>query len=832
MQNSKTLQNEQFKLNQYNEQYLYSVNRNAFIKESSKSIYKRHFTEKLEQEESLYIILGTDSGLLANYIINQETPKNTRYLFIELPHIIQQIKETLPEEYDKESFSFTTPDNWKEIANKLEMNVYIYKDNIYFVKSLAALDCYLVDYYTNNQKVTRELEIALFFTRALVGVFPFMTKQLMNITENRYPSTLLDGLFKDKTCAILGGGPSLDEDIEWIKANQNNIVIIAVSRIAKTLLKHNLIPHIIVSVDPYELSFDVSKELLKLPKEVLFLQANCVSPFLLSQWHGRSIYIGKRFPWEERTDKHVNLVGGPTVTNAALKAAITMGFSDILLSGVDFCFSKNGVSHAANSNEANTGPTLSQQGLWVETYAGHKAETPIAFDNAVTMLSTQAGQALEKNINIYNLSENAAIAEHIAHIPTSALFFENEPDNIYQLINDTIPTMNKEDLRKDNNYVLDKVSTMLKKIQEIKILAQEALECNESFFKDKGKETENFKHKLRMDKIEKKLNGYYKKTTDFIKNFGLDKFILSVQTSHNEWSDEKIKETGTQYYEAYLNSCTTLIKHLKETILRINSRIEEEKTTPDYQLLFNQWEFDKHYGRAQVWQESLTHKDIQRSPEEQLKLNSYTKPFMAVIENEQTMHFAKMKRHASLNGVKRKIITLFNQSNLDGLEAMVNSLKLYNENSEKFKQAQELSILSQAYLAKANNDNESALHLFEKLSEDSISEDELQQITSIAIKLGIYDKAENALKKLSDTANIYTPKYAKILSLMGKTQQAIDVYNLYLAEEPEDFHSLFGLGKLYFDTNNFESAQIAFQYVLSKEPNNIEAQEYLQKTSQ
>jgi hypothetical protein len=832
MQNSQILQSEKFQFNKYNEQYLYSVNRNTFIKESSKSIFKRHFTDSLIKVESLYIIFGTDSGLLARYIIDKETPKNTRYLFIELPHIIEKIKDTLPDGYDQESFAFTTPDNWKEIANKMEMDIYIYKDNLFFIKSLAAVDCYLVDYNIGNQKVNRELEIAVFFTRALVGVFPFMTKQLMNLTENRFPSTLLNDLFKGKTCAILGGGPSLDDDIDWIKENQKNIVIIAVSRIAKTLLKHELIPHIIVSVDPYELSFDVSKELLKLPKKVLFLQSNCVTPFLLSQWHGRSVYIGKRFPWEEKSDKNFNMVGGPTVTNAALKSAIEMGFSNILLSGVDLCYSKNGVSHAKNSNEANTGPTLSQQGLWVETYAGHKAETPIAFDNAVIKLSEQAAQALELDVSIYNLSENAAKAEHISHVPTAALSFENETDNIWQIINDAIPPKDTDNIRKDNNYVLKSVSKMLKSIQEIKLLAEEALQCNEKLFKQKGKESENFKYKIRMDKIEKKLDGYYKKTTNFIKNFGLDRFILSVQTSHENWSDEKIQETGSKYYQAYLDSCITLIKHLNETITRINSRIEEEKTNPNFELLFNQWEKDKHYGRAQVWQESFGHKDVILSPEVQLKLNEFTKPFMAVIDNEKTAHFAKMVRLASLNGVKRKIITLFNQSNLDGLHAMINSLDLYDENNANFQQAQELCILAQAYLAKLSNNHENALYFFAQLSEKMLTEDELQQIASLAINLGLYEQAENALRKLSDVANIFTPKYAKILSLLGKTQEAIDIYNHYLAEEPEDFHTLLGLGKLYFETNNYESAQLAFQYILSKEPHNIEAQEYLNSIPQ
>jgi hypothetical protein len=831
MQNSNISQNEKFQLNKFEEQYLYSVNRNTFVKESSQSIYKRHFTENLFQEESLYIIFGTDSGLLSRYIIDKKTPKNTRYLFIELPQIIEQIKGILPVQYDEESFVFATPDNWKEIATKLEMDIYIYKDNLYFIKSLAAVDCYLVDYSISNQKVNRELEIAIFFTRALVGVFPFMTKQLMNLTENRYPSTLLNGLFKGKTCAILGGGPSLDDDIQWIKKNQKNIVIIAVSRIAKTLIKHELIPHIIVSVDPYELSFDVSKELLLLPKDVLFLQSNCVTPFLLSQWHGRSVYIGKRFPWEEKSDKDVNVVGGPTVTNAALKSAIEMGFSNILLSGVDLCYSKNGVSHAENSNEAKTGPTLSQQGLWVETYAGHKAETPIAFDNAVLKLSQQAAQALEQDINIYNLSENAAKAEHITHLPTAALSFENESDNIWQIINDAIPSKDTGKIRKDNNYVLAKVTKMLKNIQEIKILAQEALKCNDKLFKEKGKESENFKYKIRMDKIEKKLDGYYKKTSNFIKNFGLDRFILSVQTSHETWSDDKIEKTGSKYYQAYLDSCNTLVEHLSATILRINSRIEEEKTSPNFELLFNQWNKDKHYGRAQVWLENVGHKNVPLSPEIQSNLNGFTKPFMEVIDNEKTAHFAKMERAASLNGVKRKIITLFNQSNFDGLQAMINSLNLYDKQNTNFQQAFELCLLAKAYTAKLSNNHESALHFFEQLPEKMITEDELQQIASLAIKLGAYEQAENALKKLSEAAKVFTPQYAKILSLLGKNQQAIDTYNQYLSEEPQDLHTLLCLGKLYYGTNNHESAQLAFQYVLSKEPNNIEAQEYLKSLS-
>ncbi|MFB0979510.1 MAG: DUF115 domain-containing protein [Alteromonadaceae bacterium] len=829
MQNSNISQNEQFKLNQYNEQYLYSVNRNAFIKESSQSIYKRHFAENFDQEESLYIILGTDSGLLASYIINKETPKNTRYLFIELSHIIDQIKDNLPADYDKENVAFSTPDNWVDIANELEMKVYVYKNNVNFVKSLAAIDCYLFDYHTNNQKVIKELESTLFFTRAIVGVYPFMTRQLMNISENRHSSALLNDLFSGKTCAILGGGPSLDDDIQWLKDNQKNIVIIAVSRIAKLLLKHELIPHIIVSVDPYNVSFDVSKELLQLPPQVLFLHANCVTPNLLSQWHGRSICIGKRFPWEDDTDKNSSIMSGPTVTNTALKVAIEMGFSNILLSGVDLCYSQTGVSHASGSNEAKVGPILGQPGVWVETYSGDKAETSISFDNAVLSLSGQAGKVIDQGVCIYNLSKNAARTKHIDHIPTSQLSFDEKEDDIWQKIHSALPEISQSATREDDNVILNKVIKVLKNIQKIKLLAEEALQCNIKLFSVKGKESENFKYKLRMDKIEKKLTTSYKKTEAFVKNFGLNEFIKSAQTSHDDWSDDKIQETGRLYYQAYIDSSNTLIKLLQSCIERIKSRIEEEKESPNFDIIFKQWQQDKHFGRAQSWLKNSHHHSVKLTDELTVKFNEHATKFNKVLNDDDSPHLARTRKEASLTGVRRKIIVLFHQNNMDGLNVLANSLSIYSGIEENKKLAEDLCILAHAFYFVIKGQDTEALQYFDLLNQDEIKEDELQQIASLALKLKDYDRAERAFKSLSDLASIYTSQYAKILKLLGKVEQSIICYTDYLAENPEDALAWISLGTIYQGINEDDSAKTAFEYALEHEPNNHIALKYLNK---
>lgn len=826
------LHSEQFQVNQYNEKYLRSVNRDLFEKERSSSLFNRHYDVKFDQEEKLYIILGTDSGLLASYILNKTPPTNSRYIFIELPQIIEKIKKNIPNDYDKKIFTFATLDNWQEVAEEFEINVYIYKDSIEYVKSFSAVDSFLIEYHSTNLKVIKDLEAIFFFTRALVGVFPFMTRQLINISENKRSLKLLNDLFKEKTCVILGGGPSLDSDLDWIKKNQDNLTIIAVSRVSKTLLKNNITPHMVVCVDPYDVSFDVSKEFLLISKEVLFINANCVTSPLLSQWPGRSVFIGARFPWKEASDEDCSVIAGPTVTNTALKAAIEMGFSNILLSGVDLCYSPSGVTHAKDSIEAKVGPTLGQPGIWVTTYSGDKAETQIAFDNAISSLSKQAKEALEKNVKIYNLSPNAAVAKYIDHIPTSALSFENETHNTWEIINTALPPMSKNAIRKDNNFTLKKVSKVLKDIKQIKLLAKEALDCNEKLFAVKGKESENFKYKLRMDKIEKDINRKYKKSSSFVQNFGLDKFIKSVQISDGDWSDDKIRTTGQIYYEAYLNASETLIEYLEQTVERINSRVEEEKEYPDIPLLFKQWEKDKHYGRAKAWK--INHSEHNKLLESKYSenLQDFNNKFQEVLENEESEHLKIIQQEASLDGVKRKIIILFTQKDSEALKVLAHSLSLYdNIDNQKDKLVKELHLTAEAYSAILQNNFLAALAYFEQLPEDTYSEDELQQIASLGIKLSLHQKAAWALEKLSNLSPRFSPQYARLMSLLGNYEQAIEIYNTYLTDYPEDLITWLALGKLYIEINALESAKIAFQYILKIEPNNLNALNLLKSIS-
>ena len=314
-----------------------------------------------------------------------------------------------------------------------------------------------------------------------------------------------------------------------------------------------------------------------------------------------------------------------------------------------------------------------------------------------------------------------------------------------------------------------------------------------------------------------------------LKNFGLNEFIKSAQTSHDDWSDEKIQETGRLYYQAYIDSSNTLIKLIQGCIERIKSRVEEEKESPNFDIIFKQWQKDEHFGRAQSWLKNGRHTSVQLTDELTTKFDEYSTKFEKVLNDDDSPHLARTKREASLIGVRRKIIVLFHQKNMDGLNVLANSLSIYSGNEDNIKVAEELCVLAHAFYFVLKGQEAKAMQYFDLLNQDKIKEDELQQIASLALKLKDYDRAEWTFKRLSDLASIYTSQYAKILKLLGKIEQSIDCYTSYLEENPEDVQAWLSLGDLYKGINADDSAKKAFEFVLVHEPNNHFALEYLNK---
>ncbi|WP_206484813.1 6-hydroxymethylpterin diphosphokinase MptE-like protein [Thalassotalea sp. G2M2-11] len=822
---------EPFLKNAYEDRYLYSVNRNTFTKSKASEVFNKYFPKLLKEESTFYIFVGSDSGLLVNYLLENNLPAEVKFLFIELDKVFSTISSHIPKSNNK--VQITDYANWLETARSMNIDAYIFKQKTRLIKSLCATDLFESHYFHLYQDIESKFQEYSFQLLSIIGGFEFIKNQLINVSENIIPATVLKNSLLDKVAIVLAGGPSLDKNISWITKNQDNLVIIAASRISKQLIKANLIPDIVVSVDPKHNSFEVSRELLLLPPSVLFAHTMNVYPGLISQWHGKSVYIGELLPWKSKLNIENFNGEGPTVTNTAISLAYLMGIKNILLAGVDLCYSREGQSHASGSIEQETiGTNLSFIGKNVTTYTGEVAQTTAQMALAAEMLNIQAKEYLKYGINLINLSENSARCENIQYHPTCNLTFTETKGDVQGILDKLVSIPEKKFRKKHNTQLLTEVQSLILDCHQINKLSNKALKHNNLLFARNTNDEEKYFHKTKIDRIEKQLNSKFKVAATFVKKFNLQLFINCIPTSDmDDWDDQTTKKTGDLYYQAYFKGSELAIKHLREAQNRITSRISELASRPNLVEIFKQWDLDNQPGRYRILESSNQIKPVDwDKTSKDLLLKSKNK-FQEIITGETSFKKYLEKSRPKDNptkGVYKKIKLLFNQKDKENLEILTENLFVLANKHDK---AAPLFYLAQGYLLSLEKKYEDALHSFEEVSDTFLNEDEFKHIANLALKLKLPELAESALSALINFNEIYLPLYGNFLKIIGKTEAAIEAYTQYLSHYRNDVYNWVKLGQLFMLLNAQESADMVFKQVLAIEPDNKIAQEYIDKIS-
>ena len=215
---------EQYKISQHGDPYLYSVNRDTFEKQNAQVLYSKVFQEKLWKKDTFYIVLGTDGGVLVDYVLEHGLPYGSCFIFIDTPHVLASIEAQLTFTKWDERVCLCTPENWQEYAEQLKIQSYLYTEKIRYIKSIAARDAYQTQYYDMDTELALTIESLKHKTMVSLSRRPFITRQLENLSENATPLIELENVFKGRTCVILAGGPSLDNDLEWVKENQAHFI--------------------------------------------------------------------------------------------------------------------------------------------------------------------------------------------------------------------------------------------------------------------------------------------------------------------------------------------------------------------------------------------------------------------------------------------------------------------------------------------------------------------------------------------------------------------------------------------------------------------------------
>ncbi|PIW60929.1 6-hydroxymethylpterin diphosphokinase MptE-like protein [Shewanella sp. CG12_big_fil_rev_8_21_14_0_65_47_15] len=803
-----------FSTNAFGERYLYPVNQICFDRYDSHSVFKAHYHEVLWDDDTFNVIIGTDSGLLVDYVRQHRKQDNSVYIFVELQSLVGTVSTNCSIEEDSNIYIYGA-DEWESAVKHSEIAQFIYKNKLRFFDSLGARYEYLDDYHALKFKVHASLEQLSYLNRVTLGSENFIVRQLQNISENNLPAMPLKDVFTGCTAIILAGGPSLDEVLPWVIEHRKRLVVIAVSRIAKRLREVDLIPDVFVSVDPFDDSFDVSKEMLEFPPSVVFVNSYHVVSKLLAQWRGPNLYLGLRFPWKTTNNSENFYSAGPTVTNSALSFTLGIGCSKILFAGVDLCFSKEGYTHAKGSIETAQGPLLTADGLWVETNANEMAETSFPLASAREQFEIVIAELTENKFEIINLSLNAAKIKGVSYQNIQHVNIVGFPDDAKQKMQAYCDSFTENTLRQDNNMVFKELSKVQQDLKQIILLADEGIITNKKLYKCQMQHQKD-RIVVKLNKIQSKLDKNFAYLARLLKTYGLTYFVEYMDPSSIEhWDDTQLEKSGDLYYQAYKKSAKKLLKLIDSSIERVVARKEELKSQPDFELMFSTWRRDKQLGRAYLWMQK--HTLAAQSLVTQQSFEQILVEYNAEINSNDTDHAQFIAKRASAEGVEHKATQLFAKRDLHGLQKLALSLSLQpNNNGAK----DSLTHLLFGYINVLVDNNDAALEHFQQTSVDSHRMYALNHLVGIELGKKHFPEAIVGLKELCKFSPRYLIKLAHLQYLTGDPLAAVDVYNQYLTLFGDDTHAWMALAKIFFELGATESAQIACDYVVSVEPQN------------
>lgn len=808
--------------NTFGEKFLYALNGKLFFNTDSNTIFLNKFGRDFIKENSLYVVTGTDSGLLVQFISKLSIPPGTKIVFVDFEEIFEWAQENQPLS-NHDSISFTTPDKLKDQLASIDIDKYIYLNKLFHIPSFSVIDNNYAGYAALEKQVTELLYDLQWTTSAQLNNRLFIVNQLKNLPDNVLHASFLFGQFRGQSALLLAGGPSLDAFIPWIQQHREEFVVIAVSRISRRLIQANITPDIIFSVDPQEISFDLSREMFHFADQSVFIYSYHVFPPMVAQWSGKKAFLGPLFPWTSSLNEPDRATGGVTVTNIALACALEMGFSQIVLCGVDLCYSQEGHTHASCSKNRDEGPVIEGAETKIETNAGTFADTTRAYEVAARHIASLAQQEIAQHCRIVNPNLHAAKMEGVLYCPIESI------ESTRKNKNNTLQSFSfAEKTEQHLTNISKELSTKRNYLHEIIALSKKAIKENEIFFR--GKNNLSKKSKKIIDSIESKLHSEKLiETANFAKKFGIEQFIKIVHTKNIEdITDSEAKKNIKNYYNAFIISSNSIIKLIDDISCNILIRKKELQLNPNYVELFNFYKKNDIPGRYKVL---FINRNNDLSEEEKSLILDLEKNFNKYIEGD--LNYSEVystKWNDWTEERERKFINkLLELLKSQGENELVGIIKIIE--TTDFGSSSNLLLFSKGLLNEIQNDYSEAVSFYNQLIDSAediapyLLEVTLKRIASISIASNDHENGLLALQCLNDLSVAYGPQYAKLLKLTQHPHDALDAYARYIEQFPYDTKTMLEMAALYGELAIPEGVMLLTEHILERDPDNITARQ-------
>ncbi len=171
--------------------------------------------------------------------------------------------------------------------------------------------------------------------------------QALGITDVR-------GMLHGRPAIVVAAGPSLDKNVHRLKEIESSCAIIAVDTALRTLKKHGIDPHIVVTTDPTELNLKHFEHVDCSPDTILAFDPE-VYGVIPNRWNGRRLFLNLEKTaltrWlEDKCGPFGFVEKGGSVGHTAFFLARELGADPIVFVGLDLAFrEEGGGTHASAS---------------------------------------------------------------------------------------------------------------------------------------------------------------------------------------------------------------------------------------------------------------------------------------------------------------------------------------------------------------------------------------------------------------------------------------------------------------------------------------------------
>ena len=264
--------------------------------------------------------------------------------------------------------------------------------------------------------------VAYDYNRMLYVHFNRSTKYI----KDRYKFLLFNktkkslNLLKNIPVLYIAAGPSLDDNIEWIKKNHNNFFIVTIGAAYKKLLLNNIHIDVISTLDQdfkalNEKQFD-DESVEKISKNTIIFASNMTNENILKKFNRNNLFLYEVF---SKLHKENIVFQGFSVGEITLNILLDLNIKELYLVGLDLALNQEtGESHAKDSNSATTKLNLNEK-INRDTYSARESlikvkgnyreyvyTTPMFFSSIKSL--EEKVKIKSEDVVIYNLSTNGA----------------------------------------------------------------------------------------------------------------------------------------------------------------------------------------------------------------------------------------------------------------------------------------------------------------------------------------------------------------------------------------------------------------------------------------